>query len=588
VPRQTVGVAWMSSLGSLFVQWFGPPTSGPQRHTTPVASAPGSHRSHEYPPVDTGLPAIAVPEVIAPQAELLKRLRDAYGVDQAKFDRDIASVVERYAQFVHLLPATPDSYFRGAGGLFRMGLEVGFFALQATDSAIFSGRQTITQRSALEPRWRYATFIAGLLSELHRALSHFIVTDGQGHEWPAYLQPLALWLRDQKASRYYVRWLPNPQHVRALGVVATYHIVTPPILQYLAEGNSVVIAHLMASLSGTVLYREANTLDHLVRRSAALVIDRDLRSNVDLYGKPQLGSHLERYLVDAMRRLVAQDKWIPNADKSRLWYGEDGMFVLWPQAAADMIELLHQDQLPGIPKASETIAEILAAAGVIEPRADGSLLWDIFVSNAAASSSSLKVASPLLLLSSTDAASTPLPRPLLKPAANKAMHSTPVEPQLSLPIPEPSSRPPVAEPISAPQSVGEPDAPIVAPAAVPLRVPVALNAPPRLNPAVRDALQQILATLDSPTQALSAFVIDLGVFVPLVEFERRSVDPALAVRALSDTHLLASDPNHPLSKTHSRSFHDQPILGIVLAPHCVVGLDEGGPNERKPSEPPKP
>ena len=134
----------MSSLGSLFVQWFGPPMSGPQSHTTPVASAPGSHRSHEYPPVDTGLPAIAVPEVIAPQAELLKRLRDAYGVDQAKFDRDIASVVERYAQFVHLLPAPPDSYFRGAGGLFRMGLEVGFFALQATDSAIFSGRQTIT------------------------------------------------------------------------------------------------------------------------------------------------------------------------------------------------------------------------------------------------------------------------------------------------------------------------------------------------------------------------------------------------------------------------------------------------------------
>jgi conjugal transfer pilus assembly protein TraI len=578
----------MSSLGSLFVQWFGPPTTGAQSRTTPIAGAPGTNRGHEYPPVDTGLPAIAVAEVIAPQAESLKRLRDAYGLDQARFDRDITAVVERYAQFVHLLPATPDSYFRGAGGLFRMGLEVGFFALQATDSAIFSGRQTITQRSALEPRWRYATFLAGLLSELHRALSHFIVTDGQGHEWPAYLQPLALWLRDQKASRYYVRWLPNPQHVRALGVVATYHIVTPPMLQYLAEGNSVVIAHLMASLSGTVLYREANTLDHLVRRSSALVIDRDLRSNADLYGKPQLGSHLERYLVDAMRRLVAQGKWVLNADKARLWYGEDGMFVLWPQAAADMIELLQQDQLPGIPKASETIAEILAAAGVIEPRAEGSLLWDIFVPNLAASSSSLKVASPLLLLSASDAAGTPLPRQLLKPAADKATHATPAQPQLLLPIAEPSPRLPVAEPISVPQPVGEPGKPSVAQAAVALRVPVALNAPPRLNPALREALQQILATLDSPTQALSAFVIDLGVFVPLAEFERRSVDPALAVRALSDAHLLASDPNHSQSKTFSRSFHDEPVLGIVLAPHCVVGLDACGLSERTPQEPPKP
>src|ERR1019366_2987886 len=107
-----------------------------------------------------------------------------------------------------------------------------------------------------------------------------------------------------------------------------------------------------------------------------------------------------------------------------------------------------------------------------------------------------------------------------------AMHSTPVEPQLSLPIAEPSSRLPVAEPIPVKQPVDEPLERSVAQADVALRMPVALNAPPRLNPAVREALQQILATLDSPTQAPSAFVIDLEVFVPLVEFERRSVDPA--------------------------------------------------------------
>ena len=52
--------------------------------TPPVAYAPpGAQRAHEYPPVDTGLPAIAVAEVIAPQVELLKRLRYAYGADQA-------------------------------------------------------------------------------------------------------------------------------------------------------------------------------------------------------------------------------------------------------------------------------------------------------------------------------------------------------------------------------------------------------------------------------------------------------------------------------------------------------------------------
>ena len=574
----------MSALGSLIAQWFGPPTASSPTHTTHAtarANLPRIHPEHEYPPVDTGLPALSVAEVIAPQAELLQRLRDAYGADPTTFERDITAVVERYAQFVHLLPATPDAYFRDAGGLFRMGLEVGFFALQATDSAIFSGRQTLTQRSTLEPRWRYATFVAGLCSEVHRTLSHFIVTDDHGHEWPAYLQPLGTWLGQEKASRYYVRWRPKAREARALGVVALSHIVTAPIMQHLADGNAVVIPHLMASLTGTALYREANTLDQLVRRASALVIDRELNCNADFFGKPQLGSHLERYLVDAMRRLVAQGAWVANAEKSRLWHGEDGMFVLWPQAASDMIALLHQDQLPGIPKAAGTIAEILAAAGVIEPRSDGSLLWDVFVPNGPANSPALKVASPLLLLSATEASTLPLPRRLLQPtAADKATPTAP-QTQLALAMPEPKPSQSAAD---RPQRSHPPEATEQPSTKAAAALPITLNAPGRLSPTVRDALQQIIATLDSPSQPLAAYVIDLGVFVPLKEFERRSVDPALAVRALSDARMLASDPKQPDSKTLSRDFHEEPVLGIVLAPHCVAGLDQAAFDERPQQE----
>jgi len=121
------------------------------------------------------------------------------------------------------------------------------------------------------------------------------------------------------------------------------------------------------------------------------------------------------------------------------------------------------------------------------------------------------------------------------------------------------------------------------------RSPVTLNASARLNPAVRDALRQILATMDSPAQPLAAFVLELGVFIPLKEFEQRSVDPALAVRALSEAGMLASDPKHPGSKTHSRNFHDEPVLGIVVDLRHVSGLHVGAraqaPRELDATEP---
>ena len=135
----------------------------------------------------------------------------------------------------------------------------------------------------------------------------------------------------------------------------------------------------------------------------------------------------------------------------------------------------------------------------------------------------------------------------------------------------------LSEPVQPPlSSVSDATSPETAAA----RTPVTLKAPARLNPTVRDALQDIVATIDAPAQPLAAFVIDLGVFIPLKEFEGRSVDPALAVRTLSDAGMLASDPKDPRAKTLSRHFHDEPVLGVVLAAQCVTGLDLAGPVEQ--------
>ncbi len=397
----------MPSLGTFFAHWMHLP---PEVRTAPIRAA-----DREYPTTDPGLPAIAVADLLAAHGDWLRRLRDAYGAEQVVFDRDIGSVVERYAQYVHLLPATPDGPYAEAGGLLRAGLAIGFYALQATDGALFGGRQTITARATLEPRWRYATFLAGLCSELHRTLNHLRVHNARGGAWPAYRQPLALWLQETDTRRYHTCWTQNNAPVRALAIVAMAQVVGPAILQYLAQGNSVVVPHLVAALSGTALPGNGNTLDRLVRRAAALVLEGDAQAD---------------------------------------------------SAVAD----------------------------------------------------------------------APTPRPHGLPAV---------------------------EAPGAAQSAPRPARPAL---------PLALVAPARLHPAVRDALRQIIARLDSNTLPRPARVLADGVFVPLREFARRQVDPALAVRALSDAHMLVCNPEAGQSRTCLLEVDQEPVLGVVLASGCVSGF----------------
>jgi conjugal transfer pilus assembly protein TraI len=537
-----------------------------------------SSASPPYPASDPGFAVAPVDELLEQNADLIARIKLCYGADRETFEREVLTLIRRYTAYVHLLPATADNYFSNPGGLLRLGLEAAFFSLQGTDAHIFSGRSTISVRRQLEPRWRHATFIAGLCCELHRVLSHLIVTDVQGEQWPCYLQPLAGWLGDRGAQRYFLRWRPQAQETRGLGVFALLHVVPPEVLQDLSQDNVVIVPQLMASIGGVAQYRERNVLDELVRRSLALVIARNLAANSDRYGSPQFGSHLERYLVDALRRLASgHSAWIPNREKSRVWFGPDGLFLLWPGAAEDVHKLLESDQLAGIPKAPETMLELLLAAGVLIAQDATQATWTIQPPGTKTTVEAVKLASPAILFSGID----PAPEALKKALVRKqgAVEEVPpvaapvvkVGTQLSL-IPAPPVAPTM---VAAPTTPTAPPESSPAPAPSTLSVGFALRAPLRLNPVVRDALTAVVHTLNHAAGPAQCCTVATGIFIPLDELERRGVPPSLTLRALADVHMLAvvDDKGPP---TLTRDFNGTPTVGMVLDPRFVDGLDLDG------------
>ena len=562
----------------------------------PTSGAADTTGMFAYPPVDPGIPVRSIDEVLAGQDDLIRRIRLSYGANRETFDTDLFAPIRRYADYVHLLPATADNHFSLPGGLLRMGLEIAFYALQATDGQIFSGRSTISHRRQLEPRWRHATFIAGLCSELHRTLSHVIVIDANGSEWPAYLAPLTQWLHAQRASRFFLRWIPHAQETRSLGVFALPQIIAPETLHYLAQGNSVVVPHMMACLSGMPIYREHNILGDLVRRAAALVIDRDLQSSAERYGKPRLGSHLERYLVDALRRLLVSNAlWTPNAEKSRVWYGEDGLYIVWPNAVNDVRKLLEADQLPGIPTSPETILEILLDAGVVEPSGGTQATWHIFPPRCDRAIEAVRLASPAILLAAMDRPPEPLPHVLGKPKAVAPAASTSAATSsirsgqiIELPLAQPAAGDTLPQHPSTPGPEHRPTAvagdqlelPVVpSPSVGPVstdpnahRPTFSLTPPLRLDAPLRAALGDIVDSFARGGADVACCATATGLFIPLAEFERRAIEPASAMRALADASMLV-----PASSSKAvpvtRDMGGKAMVGIVIHPRFIDGFD---------------
>lgn len=165
-----------------------------------------------YPPFLKGLPLPPLDRLIATQADLIARLRRelALGDDEddgsERWATYIAPVIHRYAAFVHLIPASEVHHHRGAGGLYRHGLEVAFHAARASRGVMVGLDRPRVEQRRLEPRLRAAAALGGLLHDSGKALVDVAATDRDGHTtWSPIDEDLADWATRHGLERYFLR-----------------------------------------------------------------------------------------------------------------------------------------------------------------------------------------------------------------------------------------------------------------------------------------------------------------------------------------------------------------------------------------------
>lgn len=331
-----------------------------------------------YPPQDPGLPVVAPMALVVANTHLIQRLKELTVSDRDNFEFAYLSPIQKLAELVQLLPASSHEHYSAPAGLFKMCLDLAFFSLQSADGKIFTPNETIEMRHRNEPRWRYATFMAAMTSQIYRSLTLMTVANERGEEWPRFSKSMTEWLQSTNTKRYFIKWHSASNVTGAEGASVLAKIIPTERYDWLAQGD-VQIVRDMNQVAMGASHQSDSIMASVIGAIHRRVMDVDEAVRRDRYGALTIGMHLEPYILDAMRYQIENGVWKVNQVGSPVWYGSDGLFIEWPKAHEDIQKVFRKMALTGVPASSITVAEVLGKGGVVIQNENGLWVRDMLV-----------------------------------------------------------------------------------------------------------------------------------------------------------------------------------------------------------------
>lgn len=319
----------------------------------------------QFPPFQRGFPIVPADAVLQTQDALLVQIRDMLGFSLTEHARLVEPILQRFAEYVHLLPASQIHHHRGTGGLLRHGLEVALWAGQASKAVVFPYDGPPRHKHEHRARWRLAFFLAGLTHDVGKPVTDMQITDASGnHIWEPYGPSVIQWSQAHGIDRYFIRWVTNRRHKQheSGGLLIANRILGEGTISYLSRYDNQLMPALTRVMSGTAAPDER--LMRAVMLSDRHSVSLDMKANrLEINGYAQ-GIPVEQHVVEIIRQLTTQQVWSSNTPDATVWHLPEGAFVRWDEAVKDINRLVGQMEIPGVPKDPQVLADILIERGI--------------------------------------------------------------------------------------------------------------------------------------------------------------------------------------------------------------------------------
>lgn len=312
-----------------------------------------------YPPFMKGLPRKDPQAILKTQSELLRKLKDESRVTEEIFDEHYMGPITRFAEFVHLLPASQSHHHRGAGGLLRHSLEVGLSCLRSADYIILPVmlKQSWRKRE-IEPRWLLTAFLAGLFHDVGKPVTDVIIRDyTDSKRWIPSETSLWDWLIEEDVDTYFLEWQTgrSKQHIALTGMMAS-ELISKHTLAWISKEERSLMGWLLETFNGTP--SSSNVLFDIVIKSDQESVEHDLKSmGVPMAGY-DLGVPVEGMLIDIMRTFIRSERWSVNEPGARVWRMGGCVYLVWPSAGQDIAREVIARDMPGVPRNADSILDM--------------------------------------------------------------------------------------------------------------------------------------------------------------------------------------------------------------------------------------
>ncbi|HET9642263.1 MAG TPA: MobH family relaxase, partial [Burkholderiaceae bacterium] len=301
------------------------------------------------------LPAKDLLQLVDAQASLEHMYRSSR-LTRSAWERDLLPSLQRYAEFVQMLPASEAHHHAHVGGLLAHTLEMVLAALRWRVGRLLPHGAAAETLDAKRDHWTYAVFYGALLHDIGKVLTDLRV------QWTAARSteslpwsPMSGSLVDLGAAEYHVAFTPKAKreyaaHAR-LGVMLLRHVAAPSALAFMGHDRQALQA-LTAYLSGEdrdgpiaeIVSRadRASTRHALAHGSRARFATATARPLIEL-------------LMEALKDLLRIGGKLPlNRNGAAGWVYDDSVWFVAKRVADEVREHLKQ-QAPdeGVPGESK-------------------------------------------------------------------------------------------------------------------------------------------------------------------------------------------------------------------------------------------